>query len=100
MQYNDSVLLHTVRGVICHNVLPCSFTAHKYPAVEPAVFFSFEFQLGELMGQFCPIKSFQMSIVSFSFYVRDTDGEKREMVGWGKWFRTGRKGKRKTGCVR
>ena len=30
------------------------------------------------MGRFCPIKSFQMSIVSFSFYVRGTDGGREE----------------------
>lgn len=27
------------------------------------------------MGQFCPMKYFQMSVVSFAFYVRGADGE-------------------------
>lgn len=35
------------------------------------------------MGQFCPIKSVQMSIVSFCFYVRGTDGEKERGGGGG-----------------
>ena len=33
------------------------------------------------MGQFYPIKSFQMSIVSFRFYVRGTDGIKKREKG-------------------
>lgn len=72
------------------------FPAHLQPINvlqwSPAVFYSFEFQLEELMGQFCPIKSFQMSIVSFSFYVRGTDGGKGQRTGGGgeKVFGTGR----------